>query len=144
MAKKRRRHSVRQLFFDKRRGGPPLKLTGQNPVSGESPWWIAVAKDLFSKPGMIGKIVSIEELTAMIPDYPDGRRPRPRAVARRLKPYIDVISRGPRGSLGKKSTFIIRSFPNEPIREDAIRQDDEWLLESVMKMTEMVGKKFNK
>lgn len=70
----------------------------------------------------------MEELTQIVPDYPDGRRPRPRTVARRLAPVLTLIERGPNGSLGRGATY--RIVPGRSVGPDDIPSDDEWLLQA--------------
>lgn len=98
--------------------------------------------ELLSRPGMVGRELSIEELTALVPDYPDGGRPRSRAVARRLRPIIELLDRGPNGSRGRGATYRIvanvRALPvgSPDVEEDAVRPDLDWLLGAVDRMTE--------
>jgi hypothetical protein len=81
-------------------------------------------------------MVTIEELTERLPCYPDGRRPRPRAAARRLVHILELVCRGPNGSLGHGATYrIVR--PPEPVPEHTLI-DDDWIQQSVERM---LGKK---
>ena len=91
------------------KGRPPGNLTGQLPVSGDSPWWRSVASEVCRNPTLVGKVFTIEEITSMCPVYPDGRTPRPRAVARRLLELnsIKLVERGPNGSKGKGAKYEI-------------------------------------
>lgn len=68
----------------------------------------------------------------MVPDYPDGRRPRPRTVARRLSPILTLVSRGPNGSLGRGATY--RVVPSREVGPDDIPSDDEWLTAAAAKV----------
>lgn len=106
------------------------------PVKGDSPWWRDVAQELITRPGLVGSQLTIEAITEMVPCYPDGRQVRPRAVARRLAGILELVSRGPNGSLGRGAVYrIIR--PRVPTPEHAL-VDDEWLRLSVERM---LGKK---
>ncbi|MBV9125677.1 MAG: hypothetical protein JO112_20195 [Planctomycetes bacterium] len=69
----------------------------------------------------------------MVPRYPDGRMPRPRTVVRRLAPVLELVSRGPNGSLGRGSTW--RVVPNRDVGPDDIPTDEEWLLQSAERMS---------
>jgi hypothetical protein len=86
-------------------------------------------------------VVSIEELTQMVPTYPDGRRARPRAVVRRLRSILEVVQRGPNGSLSRGSVFRILPPQQEqacippPEDEDTVQTDQDWLLSSIERMT---------
>ncbi len=123
----------------KLKGEPPKVLTGPLPASSlDSPWWDQVMIDVTLSPGMVGRTISIEELTQIIPSYPDGRRPRPRTVARRLRSMMTLVERGPNGSRGRGATYRIDGRPIEkPVdaSDDLITFDDEWLNQSVEKMT---------
>lgn len=106
------------------------------PVKGDSPWWQDVARDLTTGP-LVGMTISIEELTEGLPCYPDGRRPRPRAAARRLRSVLQLVERGPNGSLGKGAKYRIVTAPDDKPPEHQLI-DDEWLRQSVERI---VGKK---
>lgn len=80
--------------------------------------------------------LSIEELTEGLPCYPDGRRPRPRAAARRLRHVLQLVERGPNGSLGRGARYTVLPPPREAPEHLLI--DDDWLLQSVARI---VGKK---
>lgn len=71
----------------------------------------------------------------MVPSYPDGRRPRPRTVIRRMTAVLEIVSRGPNGSLGRGSVW--RVIPNREVGPDDIPSDDEWLLASAERMTKV-------
>lgn len=101
---------------------------GRRPASGHSPWWARVASELSRRRDLVGRHLTMEELTQIVPDYPDGRRPRPRTVARRLAPVLTLITRGPNGSLGRGSTWSV--VPNREVGPDEILTDEEWLLEA--------------
>lgn len=117
---------------------PPDWLQAKRPpVKGDSPWWQQVAQELLDRPGMVGTTLTIEELTESLPCYPDGRRPRPRAAARRLSHVLELVSRGPNGSLGKGAVYRIVRPPEEPVIEHGMI-DEGWLRESVERM---LGKK---
>lgn len=120
------------------KGSPPSTLTGRLPVSAEhSPWWDDVCSRLGQLGMLVGNLYTIEEITQMIPPYPDGRRPRPRAVARRLYEYLELVERGPNGSRGKGAKYKILSkevyVPGHD--DDVVPVDEEWLNSAVNKMT---------
>ena len=94
MARHRRERPARVVL-------PAILREKTRPVAGISPWWHDVARELLMRPGLVGQEVTIEELTEGLPCYPDGRRPRPRAAARRLRHVLELVSRGPNGSRGK-------------------------------------------
>lgn len=77
----------------------------------------------------------------MIPSYEDGRRPRPRAVARRMASILELVSRGPNGSRGRGATYRIKapasieSIGRDDVNDVAIGSDEKWLLEQVERMT---------
>lgn len=84
------------------------------------------------------KAYTIDEITQMIPDYPDGRRPKPRTVARRLLEYgaIELVERGPNGSLGKGAKYKIlpeRSLP--PAAGSEMIENSDYLEQAVERMT---------
>jgi hypothetical protein len=121
------------------KGGPPRKLTGQVPTSGDSPWWSRVASEISSPDRLGGKTLTIEELAQTISSYPDGRPIRPRTVARRLRSVLRLVSRGPNGSLGRGAVYTVVPLPPpEEMTEDSIPTDLEWLEMAVEKM---IGKK---
>ena len=127
------------------KGSPPPTLTGQIPVSSlDSQWWDQIALRVSSDTNLIGKVFTIEELSQMnILRYKDGAYPRGKTIARRLKPILELISRGPNGSLGKGAIYKIKGAII--VKEDIqIRGDiknveiavaDEWLKESIERMT---------
>lgn len=91
--------------------------------------------------------MTIEEITATVAAYPNGRRVRSRSVARRLRGILELIERGPNGSRGRGATYRIVA-PQSPtasttdpveIRTDVedvvIGSDRQWLLEQVERMT---------
>jgi len=127
----------------KARGAPPKTLTGQLAVKAlVSPWWEWVASEISLSPEFVGKVFSIEELSQMIPAYPDGRRPRPRTVARRLRPVLELVERGPNGSRGIGAKYRVIPAAQTPVDEtgadgadELISVDEEWLLGSIKKMT---------
>lgn len=89
-----------------------------------------------SSPGSLGgQVLSIEEITERVPSYPDGRRPRPRAVARRLRPVLELVERGPNGSRGKGATYRILTPRTEEPSEDAVVADLDWLEAAARRMT---------
>ncbi len=127
--KGRRRRSL------KGEAGPPEWLARKTaPVSAlDPPWWRRAAQEILDMPGMVGTTVSIEDLTRALPCYPDGRRPRPRAAARRLAPILELVSRGPNGSLGKGASYRIV----EPDVDDIVEHgwiDEEWIAEGIERM----------
>lgn len=116
---------------------PPEWLKGRRPpVKGDSPWWQEVARALLLRPDLMDTEVTIERLTEMVPCYPDGRRPRPRATARRLAHILELVERGPNGSRGKGATYRLKRPP--PAAPEHTLIDDEWLRQSVERIT---GKK---
>lgn len=91
---------------------------------------------------LTGRTVSIEELVALVPSYPDGRRPRARAAARRLRSILELVERGPNGSLGRGAKYrIAASVPPRPaagredIEDETIASADDWLADAVRRMT---------
>jgi hypothetical protein len=123
----------------KTKGAPPKNLTGQMPVSSiDSPWWDHVASEITSPHVLGGKTLTVEELTQFIPPYPDGRRARPRTVARRLRRVLELVSRGPNGSRGKGATYrvMLPEAPKPVIEADCtVASDDDWLQQSIERMT---------
>ena len=128
----------------KARGEAPKRLTGHMPVSPlDSPWWDRVMSEMTRDGGLVGKTLSIEELTQMVPSYEGGGRPRARTVARRLRPILELVSRGPNGSLGRGATYTVRvpvadpgpetTRPDIPI--DEIAPATDWLEQAVRRMT---------
>lgn len=114
------------------------------PVSAEhSPWWAQVESDLHLSPGMVGKVVSTEELVQIIPAYPDGRRPRARAAVRRLRRILELVERGPNGSLSRGAKYRIVPLIQTPSVMDSIdpeldtvvELDLDWLEQSIERMT---------
>lgn len=79
----------------------------------------------------------------MIPDYPDGRRPRQRTVARRMLELgaIQLLERGPNGSLGKGATY--RILPEQPPAPAAgpVVENEDYLAKAVERMTRTKGKR---
>lgn len=93
-------------------------------------------------PGLIGRTLPIEDLTEMVPSYPDGRRPRARAVAHRMAPMLELVSRGPNGSLSRGAVYRVVSPPPVPdpvgrqdVDDVVIGCDDDWILEQIERMT---------
>lgn len=124
------------------RGRPPSSLTGQVSVRAtESPWWDSVAALLASREDLRGRTLAIEEIAALVPPYPDGRRVRPRAAARRLRPILELVERGPNGSLGRGATYrIVPPVARPPVGRDDIEDEgiapaDDWLNDAVKRMT---------
>lgn len=107
------------------KGGPPKTLTGRTRVSGESPWWREVCLRIGE--AHAGEELSIEKLYHLVPDYPDGRHPRRRAIARRLAPILELLSRGPNGSRSTGALYRITRLPPPPVRVEPIGPDEEWL-----------------
>lgn len=119
------------------KGKPPSTLTGQLPVSGDSPWWRTVASEMCNS-SLEGNTYHIEALALLVPLYPDGRRPRERTVARRLLELnaIELVERGPNGSLGKGAKYKIlpeRSLP--PAAESEMIENSDYLEQAVERMT---------
>jgi hypothetical protein len=122
------------------KGRPPPTLTGQLPVSSDnSPWWDEVKSSLGSYGILVGSIYTIEEISQMIPSYPDGRRPRPRTVARRLNELqaLELIERGPNGSLGREARYkILPERPQAPAEDvEPMLDNAEFLANAVERMT---------
>lgn len=103
--------------------------------SGFSPWWVTVASELSASEGLWGRDLTVEELAQMVPPYPDGRRARPRTVARRLARILQLISRGPNGSLGRGAVY--RIVPNVAVGPETVETDDEWLAEAAARVNKM-------
>ncbi len=145
----RERNLIKRFKEDrtKKKGSPPKILKGHIKVSIEnSPWWDRVVSEVLLLPNIIGRTLSIEDLSQIVSAYPGGNKPRGRTVARRLAPILTLISRGPKGSLGIGATYTIKNIDAEPASEitaefDALAPDDEWLKQSVKKMTTHSGKK---
>lgn len=129
----------------KTRGEPPKKLTGKMPVRpADSPWWDRVMSEITGPGGMVGRTLSIEELAEALPRYPSGGRVRPRAAAKRLRPILELVSRGPNGSLGRGAVYTIKpqgepSPQSQLIRTDTpdeeVPVDANWLELSIKRMT---------
>lgn len=113
------------------------------PVSSlDSPWWEGVSSELLARPDLVGRTLTIEELAQTVPSYPDGRRPRTRAVARRLRPILELVERGPNGSLSRGATYRIRApqpraeaVPITETPDDELKPNVDWLEEQVRRMT---------
>ena len=126
----------------RRRGASPRTLTGRDRVrSLDSPWWERVTSEMGLRPDLVGRTLTIEEITQIVPSYPDGRRPRPMTAARRLGRILELVSRGPNGSRSRGATYRILAIPDptplmrEDVEDIAIRSDRGWLLEQVKRMT---------
>jgi hypothetical protein len=124
------------------KGAPPVKLTGQMPVSSlESDHWDRIMSEITGPGGLVGRTLTIEELAGLIPTYPGGRRARGRTIARRMRPVLELIERGPNGSRGRGATYRViaraEAVPagSPDIEDQEISTDDDWLLRSVAKMT---------
>lgn len=124
----------------KKRNSKPINIRGSLPVKAViSPWWESV-KDFLSSGEFIGKVFTIEEIAALVPKYPDGRSVRPRAASRRLKPILELISRGPNGSLGKGATYKIIGKPVKvevkmnSAETNVILSDDEYIQASIARI----------
>lgn len=128
----------------KRKGKPPSKLTGQMPVSAErSPWWERVASEMNLYGLLVDMVFTIEEITQMIPPYPDKRQPRPRTVARRLTELnaIELVERGTNGSKGNGAKYKILPEPSLPPAGEPLPDNSEFLEKAVERMTRTKGKK---
>lgn len=96
---------------------------------------------LAAHPSLAGRTLSIEEIAAALPSYPDGRRARPRVAARRLRAVLRLVERGPNGALGRGATYEVLAAraPEPPARDDiedqAIEPADGWLADAVRRMT---------
>lgn len=92
--------------------------------------------EIVSRPGWIGSLRTIEEITASLPRYPDGRSVmRGRVVARRLEPILKLVSRGPNGSLGIGALYSIVEPPPEPVVHELV--DDVWIQDAVSMKLEL-------
>lgn len=107
----------------------------------ESPWWDSVASALSSRGDLVGRTMSIEDILAEVPSYPDGRRPRTRTAARRLRSVLELVERGPNGSLGRGAVYrIVSSAPlpragRDDIEDEGIAPATDWLADAVRRMT---------
>lgn len=96
--------------------------------------------EIISRPGMVGTTMSIEALTEMIPDYPDGRRPKTATTAHRMEPVLELVQRGPNGSLGRGAIYKIigdgRTLPagDPEVSDENIAPAMDWLNEAVDRM----------
>jgi hypothetical protein len=124
------------------RGAPPANLTGGRRIrSLDSPWWDRVTTEIGLHPDLVGRTLTIEEITQLVPSYPDGRRPRPMAVARRMRCILELASRGPNGSRSRGARYRILAIPTptpvarEDVEDIVIRSDRKWLLEQIERMT---------
>lgn len=120
------------------KGKAPSNLTGQLPVSGDSPWWRWVASEICHDMDLVGKHLSIEDITQTLPKYPDGRSIRPRTAARRLLEYgaIELVERGPNGSKGKGAKYkILPERPLTPEMDSELIQNSDYLEQAVERMT---------
>lgn len=86
--------------------------------------------------------MSIEELSAEVPAYPGGRRARPRTVARRLRRILELVERGPNGSLGRGATYRVvgslratAAVGRQDVADETVVPADDWLLAAVERMT---------
>jgi hypothetical protein len=124
------------------KGRPPSNLSGQLPVSGDSPWWRTVASEMHLYGILVGMVFSIEEITQMVPAYPDGRRPAPRTVARRLLEYgaIELVERGPNGAKGRGAKYKILPEPSLAPAEPVVENND-YLEKAVERMTREKGRR---
>ena len=92
-------------------------------------------------PGLVGRTLTIEEFSQMVPLYPGGTRPRTRTVARRMAPILELVERGPNGSRGRGATYrikapvIVESAGRNDINDVVIGSDEKWLLEQIERMT---------
>lgn len=74
-----------------------------------------------------------EELADLMPDYYNGRRPRPATTVRRLRPCLELVERGPNGSLtrGARYRIIGSVLPDVPDVEPIDGFDGSWLLDAI-------------
>jgi hypothetical protein len=87
---------------------------------------------------LVGTIYTVEEITQMIPSYPDGRKARPRTVARRLATCLSLVERGPNGSKSRGARYLVLQEPRRPSMQEGdepVRVDEDWLNDAVDKMT---------
>jgi hypothetical protein len=91
--------------------------------------------EMSSRPDLAGQAFTIEQITERLPAYPDGRRPRARAAARRLRPILELVERGPNGSLGRGATYRIVPVTAPQPSEEAVSADLDWLEEAAARMT---------
>lgn len=115
-------------------------LTGTSPVAAlVSPWWDHVASEMTSRPGLVGTTLSIEALTQMTPDYPNGTRPRPKTVARRLRRILHLVERGPNGARGTGALYLVVGLPvapevNPALETEVLQPDLTWLSDAAARM----------
>lgn len=122
--------SKRTIRIRPGRAALPLK---RQPATGDSPWWRWVAREIASRPGWLGTIRTIEEIVQSLPRYPDGRQVmRGRVAARRLSDALELVSRGPNGSLGIGATYRIVMPPTD-VGHELI--DEGWLEEAAGRMS---------
>ena len=107
----------------------------------DSPWWERIASEITGPGGLVGRTLTIEELTQLIPSYPDGRRPRPRAVARRLGRVLRLVERGPNGSRGRGARYQVVPPPppidagRADVPPDEVATDHDYIAAAVERMT---------
>lgn len=79
----------------------------------------------------------------MCPMYPDGRTVRPRAAARRLLEMnaIELIERGPNGSLGRGAKYKVLPEPSLAPAGDPVVENADYLEKAVERMTREKGKR---
>lgn len=125
------------------KGRPPSTLTGQLPVSGDSPWWRWIASEICHDADLVGKELSIEVITQTLPRYPDGRKIRSRTAARRLIEYgaMVLVERGPNGSLGKGAKYKILPEPSLAPAAEPVVENADYLAKAVERMTTEKGKR---
>jgi hypothetical protein len=91
----------------------------------------------------VGSVLPIEEIAQKVPAYPDGRRPVPRTVARRLLEYgaIELVERGPNGAKGRGAKYKVLSRPSIAHPIESIVENSDYLREAVERMTGEKGKR---
>lgn len=121
----------------KTRGSAPKNLTGRRSVSAlESPWWTDLSTRLAEFNLNVGDVLQIEKITERLPSYTDGRRPKPRTAARRLAKVLELVERGPNGSRSRGASYrILQATAVTPNGDDHLAIDDDWLLQSIERMT---------
>ena len=89
---------------------------------------------LTSMPGLMGKVVSVDELVALIVGLPGADPPRVRnhTVVRRLRPILELVERGPNGSLSRGASYRIVQPPPPPEPDEFL--NERWLIDAADRM----------
>lgn len=110
----------------------PKKKTGQLRKSGESPWWDSVALSISELHH--GKELTIEQIYELVPNYPNGFRPKIRTASRRLKKILELLERGPNGSRSVQAVYKILPMRKQIVAEEPIMHDEEWIKSAINAM----------